>query len=154
MKLSAKQFNRFIIFKLPAAFFCGVRVKELNSEMCISKVKFKWVNQNPFKSIYFAVLAMAAELSTGVLLLKKTKESNYKFSTLVIGLNGEFYKKAIGKIHFTCSEGKNLDDSIKKAIISNKGEAFKLSSIGVDEVGDEVAKFEFMWSIKIKETLS
>ena len=73
MKLSAKQLNRFIIFKLPSAYLCGVRVFKLDNTLCSTTVKFKWMNQNPFKSIYFAVLAMAAELSTGALVLKKTR---------------------------------------------------------------------------------
>lgn len=153
MKLSAKQLNRFIIFKLPSAYLCGVRVLSLNKTTCKTKVKFKWMNQNPFKSIYFAVLAMAAELSTGALVLKNTQETNQKFSTLVLGLKANFTKKAVGKIIFTCDDANQLQNCIDKAIKTKEGVAFNLTSIGVDEQGDEVAKFEFKWSIKLKEPL-
>lgn len=151
MKLTVKQFNRFILFKLPSAYICGVRLLELNSYSAIAKVKFRWINQNPFKSIYFAVLAMAAELSTGTLVLKQTQESNVRFSTLVVGMNAQFLKKAVGTVHFTCSDGANIQEYIQTAISTKEGVAFTLSSIGVDEMGDEVARFEFSWSIKVKE---
>jgi hypothetical protein len=32
-------------------------------------VKHRWINQNPFNSMYFAVQAMAAELATGALVM-------------------------------------------------------------------------------------
>lgn len=150
MKLTVKQFNRFIFLKLPAAYLCGVRLLQLNNNSSMSKVKFQWINQNPFKSIYFAVLAMAAELTTGVLVLKQTQESKSAFSTLVVGMNAKFIKKAVGVVHFTCNNGENVQKHIQTAINTKEGVAFTLSSIGVDEKGDEVALFEFFWSIKLK----
>jgi hypothetical protein len=59
----------FYFFKLPAAFICGVRVKKLDEKECVATVKHRWINQNPFNSMYFAVQAMAAELSTGALVM-------------------------------------------------------------------------------------
>ncbi|MDO3693600.1 DUF4442 domain-containing protein [Wenyingzhuangia sp. chi5] len=151
MKLTVKQFNRFILYKLPAAYLCGVRLVDLNNDSAVAKVRFKWINQNPFKSIYFAVLAMAAELSTGVLVLKQTQESKLRFSTLVVRMNAQFLKKAVGLIRFTCIDGADIQKHIYTAMETKEGVAFTLESIGVDEMGDEVARFEFSWSIKIKE---
>lgn len=151
MKLTAKQLNRFLIVKLPSAYLCGVRVDLLDQDTCKTVVKYKWMNQNPFKSIYFAVLAMAAELSTGALVLKKTSETDVKFSTLVIGMNANFYKKAVGRITFTC-ENERLDEYVGTAIQTQEGTAFSMFTTGVDELGDAVAVFEFQWSIKIKTT--
>lgn len=153
MKLTAKQLNKFIIFKLPSAFLCGVRVLSLTEAYCTTKVKFRWINQNPFQSIYFAVLAMAAELASGALVLGKTQETSCKFSTLVLGVNASFTKKAIGTIVFTCPCTKELQAALQTAIQTKEGVAFNLKSVGVDEDGDEVASFEFRWSIKLKSAL-
>ncbi|GGF81584.1 DUF4442 domain-containing protein [Wenyingzhuangia marina] len=150
MKLTVKQFNRFILYKLPSAYFCGVRLLDLKHDSAVAKVRFRWINQNPFKSIYFAVLAMAAELSTGTLVLKQTQESKLKFSTLVVGMNAQFLKKAVGEIRFTCADGAEIQQHIYTAMETREGVAFTLKSTGVDESGDEVARFEFSWSIKIK----
>ena len=67
MGISAKKLNHSVMFKLPSAWLCGVRVKAISKTDCSVGVKHKWINQNPFKSMYFAVQAMAAELSTGAL---------------------------------------------------------------------------------------
>ncbi|HBK82394.1 MAG TPA: thioesterase, partial [Flavobacterium sp.] len=62
--------NVYLFFKLPSAFWCGVRAESISYTTCQSSVKYKWFNQNPFGSIYFAVLAMAAEFTTGVLVMQ------------------------------------------------------------------------------------
>lgn len=151
MKLSAKQLNRFLILQLPSAYLCGVRTVSLSNRECTTSVKFRWINKNPFKSIYFAVLAMAAELSTGALVLKNVHNTDQVFSTLVVGMNALFYKKAVGKITFKADAENILNESIRQAKETREGVSFTLTTLGIDEVGDEVAKFEFVWSIKIKQ---
>ena len=64
-----KGFNTFLMMKLPSAYLCGVRLKSVNNETCVTTVKYKWINQNPFNSMFWAVQGMAAELSTGALTL-------------------------------------------------------------------------------------
>lgn len=153
MKLTAKKLNRFLFFKLPSAFWCGVRVGYIDNSICKATVKYKWINKNPFKSIYFAVLAMASELSTGALVVKKTKETGLVFSSLVLACTSSFSKKSVGKITFACTEGAVIDNAIRNAIATKQGVSFCLKSIGIDELGDQVAVFEFTWSIKLKTTL-
>ncbi|MFN3640594.1 MAG: DUF4442 domain-containing protein, partial [Flavobacterium sp.] len=67
MSISTTKLHAFLFIKLPSAFWCGVRVKRISEKECVVTVKHRWFNQNPFKSMYFAVQAMAAELSTGAL---------------------------------------------------------------------------------------
>ena len=74
MEFTPSKLNAFLLFKLPSAFFCGVRTKEINESNCVVSVKHRWINQNPFKSMYFAVQAMAAELSTGALVMLHIKK--------------------------------------------------------------------------------
>lgn len=153
MKLTAKQLNRFLFFKLPSAFWCGVRVGSIDNELCTATVRYKWMNKNPFNSIYFAVLAMVSELSTGALVIKKTTETGQKFSSLVLGNTASFTKKARGKVTFSCDQGKIIDTAIKEALETKEGVTFTLYSVGTDEAGDTVATFEFKWSIKLKTIL-
>ena len=69
MKISVGRLNKFLFFKLPSAYLCGVRVKQIDDDHCVVSVKHRWINQNPFNSMYFAVQAMAAELSTGAMVI-------------------------------------------------------------------------------------
>ena len=73
MELTTRKINVFLLFKLPSAFICGVRAKQLEATKCVVSVKHRWINQNPFNSMYFAVQAMAAELSTGALVMYQIK---------------------------------------------------------------------------------
>lgn len=150
MEFSPSKLNTFLLFKLPSAYISGVRVKQINKEQCVVSVKHRWINQNPFNSMYFAVQAMAAELTTGALVMYHIKESGRKISMLVANNKGTFTKKAKGRITFTCTDGHLIKDGIERAVVTGEGQTFWMKSTGVDEAGDVVSQMEFEWSIKVK----
>ena len=82
MNYTLSKLNTFLFLKLPAAFWSGVRVKSISKQQCEATVKHRWFNQNPFNSMYFAVQAMAAELTTGALVMMQIKNSKKKISML------------------------------------------------------------------------
>ena len=151
MDFSPSKLNTFLFFKLPSAFWCGVRVKSITAEKCEVTVKHRWFNQNPFKSMYFAVQAMAAELTTGALVMYKIKRSGKKISMLVANNKGNFTKKATGKITFTCNDGHLIEEAIQKTIATGEGQTFWMKSIGKDEKGDQVSELDFEWSVRSKK---
>lgn len=150
MRISPFKLNVYMFFKLPSAFWCGVRAKFISSEVCQSTVKHRWFNQNPFNSMYFAVQAMAAEFTTGVLVMHQIKASGKNISMLVANNKATFTKKARGRITFECNQGNLIKDTIQKAIVTNEGQTIWLTSIGRDEKGDQVSEMQFEWSVKVK----
>ena len=150
MEFTPAKLNTFLFFKLPSAFWSGVRVKAISTQECVATVKHRWFNQNPFDSMYFAVQAMAAELTTGALVMYQIKKSGKKISMLVANNKGNFTKKARGRITFTCKDGHLIEEAIQRAISSGDGQTFWMQSIGTDEKGDQVSVMDFEWSIKIK----
>ena len=150
MKFTAGNLNKFLFFKLPSAFISGVRAKEIDANKCVVTVKHRWINQNPFKSMYFAVQAMAAELTTGALVMYHIKESGKKISMLVANNKGNFTKKATGRITFTCNDGHLIQDAIKETIKTGEGQTFWMKSIGINEKGEQVSEMDFEWSIRLK----
>jgi len=148
MKFTPKHINRFLFFKLPSAWLCGIRIKSIDDQKAIVTAKHRWINQNPFNSMYFAVLAMGAELSTGILVMKKIQDSGKNISMLVTGTQGEFTKKARGRIRFICDEGQMIDNYINTALQSEEGVQFNLTSKAYDETNELVCTFVFQWSIK------
>lgn len=150
MKVSVSKLNKFLFFKLPSAFLCGVRVKQIEAEKCVVTVKHRWINQNPFNSMYFAVQAMAAELSTGALVINHIQQSGKSISMLVANNKSNFSKKATGRITFTCNDGKNASQAIQKAIDSGEGQTFWMKSIGINENGEQVSEMDFEWSVRTK----
>ncbi len=150
MLVKPRQVNMFLFFKLPAAFFCGVRLKTISETTCTTQVRHRWINQNPFGSMFWAVQGMAAELSTGALVMASIKETDKNISMLVVGNKAIFLKKARGRITFKCNDGAIIKEKITRAISTKVGQTCILKSVGVDEKGDEVSVFEFEWSIKVK----
>lgn len=151
MKFTPSKISWFLLTKLPAAYFSGVRLKTMNSNEAIITVRHRWINQNPFKSMYFAVQCMASELSTGILIIKKIHDSGKKVSMLVTEQKSTFTKKACGRIHFTCSDGYKIDKVLQEALKTGESQMLELTSVGVDEKGDKVSSFTYQWSIKLKK---
>ena len=150
MKISVSSLNKFLLFKLPSAFICGVRVKEIDENKCVVTVKHRWINQNPFNSMYFAVQAMAAELSTGALVMLEIQKTNKKISMLVANNKSNFTKKATGIISFVCSDGNIAKQAIQEAIATGEGQTFWMKSIGTNEKGEQVSEMDFEWSVRTK----
>ncbi len=144
------QLHLFLFLKIPISWIAGVRLKVMNDEICITKVKFGWLNQNPFNSMFWAVQGMAAEFSTGFLCAEKIRKSGKKISMLVVHNQAEFTKKAVGRVTFSCHQGKELDAVLQKAIETGEGQTLTMFSEGKDQKGDLVSKFAFTWSFKVK----
>ncbi len=150
MKITAKNLNLFLAFKIPSAFICCVRVKQMDEIKCVVAVKHRWINQNPFHSMYFAVQAMAAELSTGALVRLQIQKNNKKISMLVTANKSNFTKKAVGRISFVCNDGALAQQFIKEAIVTGERRVFWMKSIGTNSDGVQVAEMDFEWSVKLK----
>jgi hypothetical protein len=143
-------FRVYLLKSLPMAYLAGVRVKELNDQQAVTNIKFGWLTQNPFRSMYFACQAMAAEMSTGLLVMNGVYESKPGISMLVVKSEADFYKKAVGKITFTCDDGTQISEAILKTKQSGEGVILKLRSVGKEESGEIVSEFIFTWSLKAK----
>ncbi|QFZ55182.1 DUF4442 domain-containing protein [Oceanihabitans sp. IOP_32] len=150
MKLTPSKINKFNIFKLPSVFLMGVRVTSITNQACTVTVKHKWINQNPFKSLFWAVQGMAAELTTGAIVMAKIAESGKKISMLVTTNNATFTKKATGKITFVCNDGALIDAALQKTIETGEGQTLWMQSVGTNTDGVVVSTFNFEWSVKLK----
>ena len=148
--MNSIKYTFFLFFQLPSAFFCGVRLKYLDSLKSIVSINHSWFNKNPFKSIFWAAQGMAAELTTGSLIKNVIKESGLNVSYLVVENKSSFYKKATGKIIFECNQGKELQDLFNSFDQDNDNAIIELKSVGVDSNNVKVSEFSFTWSLKVR----
>ena len=144
------KFRYFLFQKLPAAFFSGLRIHYFDAEKCVVRIKYSWFTMNPFKSVYFAVEAMAAEMCSGMLAFGQVYQRTPKVSMLVVKMEAAFVKKATGLILFTCEDGQMIQNAINEAIISGEGKTIVCKSIGTNSANEVVAEFNFTWSFKAK----
>lgn len=144
------KFRMFLFAKLPAAYFAGVRVRDINENSCRVTVPYKWLSQNPFRSTYFACLSMAAEMSTGALAMAHLFKSEPPLSMLVIKVESEYFKKATGRTSFTCEDGPLFQQAVQEALQSGEAKTVKAKSVGTNSEGEVVAEFYITWSFKKK----
>ena len=145
------KYTFFLFFKLPSAFFCGVRLNYIDSSKSIVSIRHSWFNKNPYKSIFWAAQGMAAELTTGSLLIKTINQSGHNVSMLVVENKSFFFKKATGKIIFQCNEGKKIQNLINSLNQENNKGVIELKSTGFDTNNIKVSEFTFKWSLKVRE---
>ncbi len=143
-------FRLFLLTQLPSAFFAGLRIKLIDETKVVIGVRQKWFNKNPFRSIYFAILSMAAEMSTGLAAFSAVYKRKAPVSMLVIANEARFYKKATGKILFTCNDMQAVHAAVEEAVGTGKGVTIICKSVGTNEANEIVAEFSVTWSFKAK----
>jgi len=148
--LSPFKFGLFKIFNIPLAYLAGVNLIKLTEEFSESSVKYKYLNTNPFKSMYFAVLAMAAELSTGSLALFSIAKHEESIAVLVVSSKGTFIKKAIGNIRFECKNGLDFKNKIAECVRLQEPVIVLAKSVGYNQKNEIVCEYEFEWSFKVR----
>lgn len=144
------KFRLFLLSKLPSAYFSGLKIKAMDANQCAVTIPYKWFSQNPFRSTYFACLAMAGEMSTGSLAMAHVYQRKPAVSMLVVKLEANYLKKADGLTTFTCTDGPRFHDIIERAIQSGQPVSFTAKSTGVNNKGEVVAEFFITWSFKSK----
>lgn len=145
------RFRVFLATQLPAAWLAGVRVESFTDEQSVVSVRYKWFNKNPFRSVYFGVLSIAAEISTGIPAMACIYKSRPAVSMLIVQNEGSFLKKATGRITFTCNDGQAVAQTIANAIATGEPQSFTCLSEAHNSAGELVASFRFTWSFKAKK---
>ncbi len=140
--------NLFLLRKIPIAFLAGIRVKELSEKKVSISVKHAWLNQNPFRSIYFGVLVMAGELSTGIPLFLFLKNNNFNMSMLVVEHHSSFHKKATGRIYFSFDQFDKIERYVNQALTTGEATRFDLTVKGINSKSEVIGEFTYTWSIK------
>lgn len=138
----------FFLRTLPLALFAGVRLRSLDGRACTTSVPYGWRSTNPFRSTYFAALAMAAELSTGALGMLAVRLAPEPVALLIVGMTASFEKKATALAAFTCEDGERAFAAVSETLATGEPATAEMTSTGRLPDGTVVARFTFRWSFK------
>lgn len=144
------RYRLFLLANLPLAFFVGLKITRLEPTYAEVRVRYSWLTKNPFRSIYFAVLYMAAELSTGVLAMGATYRRKPSISMLLTETEARFLKKATGSITFICNDAGKIEEAVNAALLSGQPAKVTCTAVGTNTAGDTVAVCYFTWSFKMR----
>jgi hypothetical protein len=136
----------WMVKSLPIGLLSGMYIQSLDENACMVVLKERWWIRNPFGSVFWAVMGMAAELSTGALVFAHAKGKNVKF--ILVGVEGEFFKKVKGKSYYFCETGSEVLRSIEQIENPNDTIVVILPVTARDEAGQLLAEFKFRWQLK------
>ena len=143
--------QRLFYFKsLPMGLISGIKLIHLDEKKSVSEVPFRWCNKNPFKSMYFAVQSMAAELSTATPALMALKGNEKNIAFIIVDVKAEFFKKAQSKVTFSCLDYDKFFNAISQLSKPDDAITVTAKTVGRDADNNEVAVFYFTWSFKIR----
>ncbi len=139
----------YFLRRLPTAWWWGLRVRALEEDYAEVTIPCNWRTKNPFQSIYFAALAGAGELSTGLLALR-VLESLPPVSMLVIEQQAEFVKKANTLTTFRCDQGAAVAEAVHRAVATGEPRTVRMTATGRNVAGEVVARIHITWSFKCR----
>ena len=140
------QLRIWMLTHLPMGLVSGMSIESLDENSCKVVLKDRLWIRNPFRSVFWAVMGMAAELSSGSLVYAWASGTNSKF--ILTGIEGKFLKKLRGKSSYFCQSGQEVRRSLDS--LENPGDQIVLIMpvIAQDQAGDTVAEFQFHWQFK------
>lgn len=141
------KFRLFLWAKLPMAALAGLRIVSIDEQHARLRTRCWWLTQNPFKSTFWAVMGMAAEMCSGLLI---TLYTGRKCAMYVTACKAEFTKRATGNTFYTCHEGDKIRSVIEECIQKKTAAVIDCTTVVTNETGDTIATFTFTWSIKAR----
>lgn len=146
---SAWRMRFFMLWKLPAAWFMGVKVHYIDRRRAVTALPYGWRSQNPFQSTYFAAQCAAAEMSTGLLAMCAV-QGEAPVSMLVIDIRAVFYKKASAPLLFECTEGAEVAALVQAALETGEPQTIGMKSTGRLPDGTVATLVTVTWSFRKK----
>ena len=141
-------FRWFLIGQLPMGFLSGMRLKRIDDEACEVSMRYRWLIKNPFNSTFWAVLGMAAEMTTGALILSYIQGQSPKVSFILVGNDAKYYKKARGRMRFVCSESAHVKQAVQLAMEDGEKHTIELPSQIHNAEGELIAEMSFTWILQ------
>ncbi len=138
----------FMLAKLPMGVAAGLRVRAIDADTCQVTVPHRWRNKNPFGSMYFAVQAMAAEMSTGAPALVACRAAEPMVRSLITGMTSEFVAQGTDTVTFTCDQVARLTAAVEEAHRTGEAVKIEVPVVGTMPDGTVVSRFTFTWSFK------
>ena len=135
----------WMLTHLPMGMITGMRIEKIDEDGCEVVLKDRWWIRNPFGSVFWAVMGMAAELSTGALVYAYAgKEIRF----ILVGMEGVFFKKVKGKSYYFCRAGKDISRTIEQIHYAGDTGEVNMPVQVKDAGGQLLAEFSFRWQLR------
>ena len=135
--------------RLPMGLLSGMVIESLDENGCKVMLKDRFWIRNPFGSVYWAVMGMAAELSTGALVYAYVSGTKTKY--ILVGMKADFFKKVRGKSFYFCPSGHEVLRKLNSLENPDDTCTVLLPVTAFDHAGNTVAEFQYYWQLRKTE---
>ena len=136
----------WMLTHLPMGLLSGMVIEHLDESGCRVVLKDRFWIRNPFGSVFWAVMGMAAELSTGALVYAYLSGSGVKF--ILVGMEAKFFKKALGKSFYFCQTGSDVLRRFEQILNTEDTSVILLPVVATDQFDQILAEFTFRWQLR------
>jgi acyl-coenzyme A thioesterase PaaI-like protein len=142
----------FGITKVPLIWYCRPKVIEHTDERLEIKIPLRRRTKNHLGSMYFGVLAVGADVTSGFLAMDPIMKSGRKIALLFKDFKADFLKRPEGDVHFYCADGLAVRELVETAIKTGERHNYTLTiEATVPSISqDVVARFELTLTLKDK----
>ena len=144
----------FGLTRIPLLFYVRPSVVEKSARRVVIRIPLKRRTKNHHGSMYFAALAMGADVAVGLLAVELIGRQDKQISFIFKDFNAEFYRRATADVHFSCDQGEAIAELVKNAAMSTQRLELPLIAIATvpSENDEPVARFRLTLSLKQAES--
>jgi hypothetical protein len=127
-------------------------IVEIDDSHCVVRVPLNWrTRRRDIHAMYLGTLCMGADVAGGLIAFNLVRRSKANVSFVFKDIRGEFFKRAEGDVHFTCSDGALIQELVQRALASEERHEATVTIVATvpKKLGDEpVARFSLTLSVK------
>jgi acyl-coenzyme A thioesterase PaaI-like protein len=141
----------FGFLKIKMLYSISPTVLEVSDTRCRVRVPLNRNTKNHLNSMYFGALAAGADCAGGLIAMRMIQSEGNQVSLVFKDFHADFLKRAEGDVIFTCEQGLEIRDLVRKTLHSGERENMPVHVVATvpAKFGDEpVAKFTLTLSLK------
>ncbi len=149
--LKSMQWKMFLLgfFKIPMMHFVRPQLLEIDEEKVKLKIRLRRRTKNHLNSMYFAALAVGADVAGGIQVFYFAEKHVKKVSFAFKGMNAQFLKRAETDTIFESNQGHVVAAAVKKSMETGERINDTIDVIAKNTHGEIVATFEMGISLKV-----
>jgi len=133
-------------------FFIKPSIVEMSNDRCVVRVPLNWrTKRHDIHAMYLGTLCMGADVAGGLIAFNLVRRSKARVSFVFKDIHGDFFKRAEGDVHFTCTDGPLIRALVDRALASDERQEATVTIVATvpKKLGDEpVARFALTLSMK------
>lgn len=140
----------FGLTRIPLLFYVRPTVIEKTPRRVVIKIPLNRRTRNHQHSMYFAALAMGADVAVGLLAVELIGRQKKNISFIFKDFKAEFYRRATADVYFSCDQGDAITALVQRAVTGQDRVEMPLEAVATvpDENDEPVASFRLTLSLK------